>query len=87
MKDLEEIEWELMCQEVKKKTKKRKKIKSKELTEFEITTLKREIEEKKNIKKNWNWRSDKVKNKSKKRIRRRLNKRKITRIKLEFNSY
>ena len=36
----------------KKKTKKRKKIKSKELTEFEITTLKREIEEKKNIKKN-----------------------------------
>ena len=25
MKDLEEIEWELMCQEVKKKTKKRKK--------------------------------------------------------------
>ena len=52
MKDLEEIEWELMCQEVKKKTKKRKKIKRKELTEFEITTLKREIEEKKNIKKN-----------------------------------
>ena len=51
MKDLEEIEWELMCQEVKK-TKKRKKIKSKESTEFEITTLKREIEEKKNIKKN-----------------------------------
>lgn len=51
MKDLEEIEWELMCQEVKKKTKKRKKIKSKELTEFEITTFKREIEEKKNIKK------------------------------------
>lgn len=52
MKDLEEIEWELMCQEVKKKKKKRKKLKSKELTEFEITTLKREIEEKKNIKKN-----------------------------------
>ena len=51
MKDLEEIEWELMCQEVKKKKKKRKKIKSKELTEFEITTFKREIEEKKNIKK------------------------------------
>lgn len=25
MKDLEEIEWELMCQEVKKKKKKRKK--------------------------------------------------------------
>ena len=52
MKDLEEIEWELMCKEVKKKQRKEKKIKSKELTEFEITTLKREIEEKKNIKKN-----------------------------------
>ena len=38
MKDLEEIEWELMCQEVKKKQRREKKKKSKELKEIEITT-------------------------------------------------
>ena len=49
IKELEEIEWKLICQEVKII---KERIKNKKLTEFEIRKLKRETEEEINILKN-----------------------------------